>query len=81
MENKIFKGRIFWSEEIKELNGSKLEMMGKCIYQMNGISVKKGFFTKINYKNELIPALITNFHLIDDEFFEKNKQLKIFSVN
>ena len=74
MENKIFEGRRIGSEEIKELKGSKLEMMGKCICKLNGISVGTGFFTKINYKNELIPALITNFQVIDDEFFEKNKQ-------
>ncbi len=78
MENKMFEGRITGSEEIKELKGSKLEMMGKCICKLNGISVGTGFFTKINYKNELIPALITNFHVIDDEFFEKNKQLTFY---
>ena len=37
-----------------------------------------GFFCKIPYKNEKIPVLITCYYIVDDEFFEKNKELKIY---
>ena len=37
-----------------------------------------GFFCKIPYKNEKIPVLITCYHTVDDKFFEKNKELKIY---
>ena len=37
-----------------------------------------GFFCKIPYKNAKIPVLITSYQMINDEFLEKNKELKIY---
>ena len=37
-----------------------------------------GFFCKIPYKNAKIPVLITSDRLLDDVFFEPNKELIIY---
>ena len=37
-----------------------------------------GFFSKIDYKNKLIPVLITNYHIINDDILEKEKKLKLY---
>ena len=37
-----------------------------------------GFFCKIPYNERMISVLITNYHIIDDNFFEKNTQIKLY---
>ena len=37
-----------------------------------------GFFCKIELNGEAIPVLITNYHIINDEFFDKEKMIKIY---
>ena len=37
-----------------------------------------GFFSKIDYKGKTIPVLITNYHVIDDDFINKNKKLTFY---
>ena len=55
----------------------------KCICHIigqeeeNGLKIGTGFFCKIPYKNNLTPVLITNYHIINDEFLEKNEYLQI----
>ena len=34
-----------------------------------------GFFCKITYNNKLVPVLMTNFHIIDDDCLENKKQI------
>ena len=55
-----------------------LEQMKKCICQVDGNKIGTGFFCKILYKDELIPVLITNYHIIDDNFLKSKEQLNIF---
>ena len=45
-----------------------------------GDLIGTGFFCKINYNYKQIPVLITNYHIISDEFIKNKKQLKI-SIN
>ena len=54
-----------------------LEQMKTCICLVEGNKRGTGFFCKITYKNELIPVMITNYHIIDENFIEKNKKIKI----
>ena len=54
-----------------------LEQMKKYICKVFGNKISTGFFNKVHYKNELIPVLITNFHIIDDIFMLNKKQIKI----
>ena len=52
--------------------------MKTCICRLHAQNVEgTGFFCKIPYKNKKIPVLITNYHLISDEFIENNKKIKI----
>ena len=37
-----------------------------------------GFFCKIELNGKAIPVLITNYHIINDEFFDKEKMIKIY---
>ena len=54
-----------------------LEQMKSCICLIEGNKKGTGFFCKINYRNELIPVMITNYHIIDENFIEKNNKIKI----
>ena len=47
---------------------------------MYGQKTGTGFFCKINYQNEEIPLLMTNYHVLSDEYLETNKCVKI-SIN
>ena len=57
-------------------NKDKLSCICKICGKEGGVGT--GFFCKIEYKNELVPVLITNYHVIDDEFVESNDSLKIY---
>ena len=63
-----------------------LIQMKKCICKIKGRIVNgkqlegTGFFCKIDYEYELIPVLITNFHVIDDDYM-KNKSEIIIYIN
>ena len=57
-----------------------LEQMKKYVCKIFGNKIGTGFFCKIEYQNELIPVMITNYHVIDDNFIENNKQIEI-SIN
>ena len=39
-----------------------------------------GFFCKIPYEGKIIPVLMTNYHVISDDFLKNNKSFKI-SIN
>ena len=57
-----------------------LEQMKKCICKVFGDKMGTGFFCKIFYENKLIPVMITNYHVINDNYINNNKQIKI-SIN
>ena len=52
-----------------------------CICKIIGKSDGTGFFCKIEHEGNLIPVLITNYHVIDDEYMEKNDNLKYYINN
>ena len=72
------KGKIKEPELLEKTNLSDME---NCICKINGDSIGTGFFCKIEYNNKTIPVLITNYHIIGDEFLEKNKSLKVYIKN
>ena len=53
--------------------------MEKCICKIykNDGSKGTGFFCKINYDNKEIPVMITNYHVINDEYIENNEATEI----
>ena len=50
-----------------------------CICLINGSSLGTGFFCKIEFKGNLTPVLITNYHVVDDFLLNKmmNKKKKL----
>ena len=60
-------------------NEKKYKKYENCICKI--IGAKKngtGFFSKIEYEGNLVPVLITNYHVIDDDYMEKNDRLKYY---
>ena len=58
-----------------------LNQMKNCVFKINGNELGTGFFCKILYKNEYIPILMTNYHIIDDNYLENNRQIIIYINN
>ena len=80
MENRVDEGKIMGAKEIAPLSQTNKEKFGKCICKLNGSKgiIGTGFFCKIKYENSLIPVLITNYHVIDDNYIETNKIIKLY---
>ena len=78
MEDKYEEGIIKGAEEMKLLDSTDQKEKGKCICKINGSKIGTGFFCKIKYGNELIPVLITNYHVIDDKYVESNEDIKVY---
>ena len=81
MEIRVDEGIINKSKGIQSLEGSEYEKMGKYICRIDGASMGTGFFCKIQVLNELIPVLMTNHHVIDDDFIQNKKHLSIYLNN
>ena len=75
---KIQEGKIKGQKETELLDNTKLKQKSKYICKINGKAIGTGFFCKIPYEYELIPVLITNYHVIDDNFLKENNKLKIY---
>ena len=63
-----------------EITTNILEQMKKSIckiHKNNGEKNGTGFFCVINNKNKELKALFTNYHVIDDNYINKNKIIKI----
>ena len=58
-----------------------LKQMKNSVCQIFGQTIGTGFFYRLKIKNNKIPVLITNFHIIDDKFVETNSEFKIFIKN
>ena len=78
MEDKYEEGIIKGAEEMKLLDSTDQKEKGKCICKISGSKIGTGFFCKMKYGNELIPVLITNYHVIDDKYVESNKDIKVY---
>ena len=51
--------------------------MKNCICKIEGREQGTGFFCKIKYKENIIPVLITNTQILENEFIKLNKKVKI----
>ena len=80
MEERIEEGYCgeFQEPEIdKKIKELMEEQKKTCICQVIGKKSGTGFFCKIPYNYETILVLITNYHIIDDEFLENNEFIEI----
>ena len=69
-------GRV--DERYCPLDETKFKEKGKCICKISRGLMGTGFFSKIDYEGKTIPVLITNYHVIDDDFINKNKKLTFY---
>ena len=83
MEEKIDEGLIRGKgvEPPKLLEKTDLKYMKDYICKISGKMVGTGFFCKIKYEDNLIPVLMTNFHVIDDKYIKDHKQINIYINN
>ena len=75
---RIEEGLIKGAKEPVPIYKTDLKEMGKCICKINGNKIGTGFFCRINYLDYSIPVLITNNHIIDENFMELKNQLKVY---
>ena len=82
MEGSIDEGKIQKAIDALSLdNIDKItEKMKTCICQVYGQLTGTGFFCRIPYEGKNIPVLMTNYHVISDDFLKNNKSFKI-SIN
>ena len=82
MEERIDEGKIKGAIDAITLEKTEkiVMQMKTCICMIYGDLIGTGFFCKIPYNNKIIPVLITNYHIISDDFIKNHKQLKI-SIN
>ena len=80
---KVTEGRIKGAIPEQLLKTTNLYDMEKyiCKIKINDKNFGTGFFCKIEYNNKIIPALITNYHVINDEFLEVNKYIEVYIKN
>ena len=78
MEDKIDEGKIIGAKEPEPLEASEHKDKGSCICKIDAKGIGTGFFCKIEYEKELVPVLITNYHVIDDKFIESKNSLKVY---
>jgi len=63
------------------LSGTKtiLNQMTNCICKIKvNSNFGTGFFCKIPYENKNINVLMTNYHIIDDNYYQQNKEIYLF---
>ena len=83
MEGRIDEAKITGAIDALSLdNIDKItEKMKTCICKVYaGNKIGTGFFCRIPYEGKSIPVLMTNYHLINDDFLKNNKKIKI-SIN
>ena len=77
-EEIVNEGLINGAKEIEPLDKTELKEMKKYICKIYGKSIGTGFFCKIKYEDDLISVIITNYHVIDDNYLKDKKVLKIY---
>ncbi len=78
MKARTEEGKPMGAEEAILLSESEYKSKGNCICKIDGSKAGSGFFCKIERGEELIPVLITNYHVIDDNYMKQNKKLKFY---
>ena len=58
-----------------------IEQMNNSVCKLYNQSEGTGFFTKIPYNSQLLPVLITNNHIIDQDDINNNKKITIYLNN
>ena len=83
MEDRIDEGLPQGAEEAIPLDKADYKYKSKenCICSINGNLLGTGFFCKIEFEGKLTPVLITNYHIVDDDFMNQNQKLTFYIKN
>ena len=83
MEDRIDQGLPQGTEEAIPLDKADYKYKSKenCICRINGNMKGTGFFCKIDVAGELIPVLVTNYHVVNDDFMNQNQKLTFYIKN
>jgi hypothetical protein len=82
MKVRIDEGKINGAIDVISLENivNITKQMKRSICQIYGDQIGTGFFCKITFGGTIIPVLMTNYHIISDDFLKNNKSFKI-SIN
>ena len=58
-----------------------LDQMNNCVCRIYNNGNGTGFFTKIPFKSKLLPVLITNNHIINENDIKNNKMITLYLNN
>ena len=83
MEDRIDEGLPQGAQKAIPLDKSDYKYKSKenCICRINGNTKGTGFFCKVKVGGELTPVLITNYHVVDDDFMNQNTKLTFYIKN
>ena len=84
MENIIEEGEIKGAIDPASMQQTKaiLEQMERSVCRITSENKNgSGFFCKIELNNKKIPVLITNYHIISDEYLDSEQRIKIYLNN
>ena len=81
MEDRKDEGFPQGAEEAIPLYKTEYQSKENCICSINGNLLGTGFFCKIEFKRNFIPVLITNYHVVNDDFMNQNKKLTFYIKN
>ena len=80
MEERKLEGLPPNAEEAIPLRDADYKYKSKinCICRINGNLPGTGFFCKIKFEGKLTPVLITNYHVVNDDFMNQKKKLTFY---
>ena len=83
MEDRIDEGLPQGAEKAIPLDKADYKYKSKenCICRINGNMKGTGFFCKVKVGGELTPVLITNYHVVNDDFMNQNQKLTFYIKN
>ena len=83
MEDRIDEGLHQGAEKAIPLDKADYKYKSKenCICRINGNTKGTGFFCKIEFEGKLTPVLITNYHVVNDDFMNQNQKLTFYIKN
>ena len=83
MEDRIDEGLPQGAEKAIPLDKADYKYKSKenCICRIIGKMKGTGFFCKVKVGGELTPVLITNYHVVDDDFMNQNQKLTFYIKN
>ena len=80
MEDRIDEGLPQGAEKAIPLDKADYKYKSKitCICRIKGNLAGTGFFCKIKFEGKLTPVLITNYHVVNDDFMNQNTKLTFY---